>query len=269
MMGMYARIEIPPEERKLEVLEILRDHPEGLSFNKLAGLVRKSSRATLAHLIADMEQEGLIVRTPKRPRRGQSVKIMLTETVKGFLKDLEKLHLYDQHLGVQTLCFQYILEEYDEGDRDELLRDFLEKFPIMVSVGFAIASTLASHYPLPLKGIFFWRADRIWEGGLRRLRDVLRENWSRLPPWLRQKTLNLRLETPKLLTRVDPDRLLVWFRDRFNPSEKVLRELEQALNRVNEALETAREFIEKEILDAQSIERRLCELCASIFGIDP
>jgi len=45
-------------------------------------------------------------------------------------------------------------------------------------------------------------------------------------------------------------------------------ELEQALNRINEALETAKEFVEREILDARSIERRLCELCASIFEID-
>lgn len=62
------------DDRIQAVLDELRDHPEGLSFNQLcARLKEKMARQTLVNKLSQLVKDGLVKRAPEKPRRGQKV----------------------------------------------------------------------------------------------------------------------------------------------------------------------------------------------------
>jgi DNA-binding transcriptional ArsR family regulator len=62
------------DERIQAILDELRGHPEGFSFNQLCVRLReKMARQTLNMKLSWLLQCGLVQRTPEKPRKGQMV----------------------------------------------------------------------------------------------------------------------------------------------------------------------------------------------------
>jgi len=78
------------DEKTQAILDELRDHPQGLSFNHLCDrLKEKMARQTLADRLSQLVKGGLVKKAPEKPRRGQRILYKSTEALEEIERRIE------------------------------------------------------------------------------------------------------------------------------------------------------------------------------------
>lgn len=78
--------------RERRVKNVLAKYPQGIHFNALYRKVKDAmALQTLANILKDFEESGLVTREPKNPRKGQKVFYKSTTVLQKLDKDVERM----------------------------------------------------------------------------------------------------------------------------------------------------------------------------------
>ena len=128
-------------EYKERVVEALTLYPEGISFNKLYEVLKEyMSKNTLSKCLEELEREGLVEKTPKRPRRGQKVIWRLTdeggEAWRRFREWAVKLGLWPEEVEWRKVVsgFGEALRRGDVERAKEVLVKFITHSSLLIAI---------------------------------------------------------------------------------------------------------------------------------------
>lgn len=133
-----------------------------MGFNELAQKLQAStSRETLNNNLKGLVEEGLVIKKPENPRKGQKVFYKLSESYAKLNKHLENLCEQRDLILMQISEMHYAL---DKGLGDsKLLDDFYKALIVQLSLVYFMANSLSVPFPKSFQELFFEKASKIVE----------------------------------------------------------------------------------------------------------